>query len=277
MTVARHPLRAVACAVVAVLGTGSGGCAVVQQDAVPAPEAPSSPTAVVTTPVVTPYDVVAPDLKPATAPRPTTGAGISTYADPFGVYASICTLGFLARYPGGEVVAFTAGHCAELAGKAQPGRNPVARYLTPGGGSTPFGEYIKATRSTRGQDIAIIQVAGRDVAPVAAAIGRVRGVSRPEDLRTGRPEICVVGARTGRHCGVLADVSGTRVTWAGIPAVEGDSGGPVYARWPDGTFTAVGVVNTVHTRTDGTGTGGGTGTLIAADIDANEMTLLGVS
>ena len=64
---------------------------------------------------------------------------------------------------------------------------------------------------------------------------------------------------------------------AEIPAVEGDSGGPVYARWPDGTFTAVGVVNTVHTRPDGTGTGGGTGTLIAADINANEMTLLGVS
>ena len=274
MTVARRPLRAAACAVSTLV---LGGCAVIQRDDVAAPEAPPSPTVVITTPVVQPYDVVAPDLKPATAPKPTTGAGITTYADPFGVYASVCTLGFLARYPGGQVVAFTAGHCAELAGKARPGRNPVARYLTPGGGSTPFGEYIKATRSTRGQDIAIIQLAGNDVAPVARAIGPVRGVSSTEDLRAGRPEICVVGARTGKHCGVLDDVTGTRVTWAGIPAVEGDSGGPVYARWPDGTFTAVGVVNTVHTRADGTGTGGGTGTLIAADINANEMTLLGAS
>ncbi|CAM3848326.1 hypothetical protein ACXYTP_20335 [Tsukamurella ocularis] len=275
MTTARRPLRAGACAATVVL---LAGCAVIQRDEVAAPEAPASTSAVVvTTPVVRPYDVVAPDLRPATAPKPTTGAGITTYADPLGVYASVCTLGFLARYPGGEVVAFTAGHCAELAGTARPGRNPVARYLTPGGGSTPFGEYIKATRSTRGQDIAIIQLAGNDVAPVARAIGAVRGVSRTEDLRAGRPEICVVGARTGRHCGVLDDVTGTRVTWAGIPAVEGDSGGPVYARWPDGSFTAVGVINTVHTRTDGTGTGGGTGTLIAADIEANEMTLLGVS
>ena len=119
----------------------------------------------------------------------------------------------------------------------------------------------------------------RDTGAIAGSgtIDRISGVSSTEELRAGRPEICVVGARTGRHCGVLDDVSGTRVTWAGIPAVEGDSGGPVYARWPDGSFTAVGVINTVHTRTDGTGTGGGTGTLIAADIEANEMTLLGVS
>ncbi|MFD9826073.1 hypothetical protein ACFWXB_01215 [Tsukamurella tyrosinosolvens] len=275
MTAARRPLRAAACALAVAL---LGGCAVIQRDEVAAPEAPpSTSTVAVTTPVVQPYDVVAPDLEPATATKPTTGAGITTYADSFGVYASVCTLGFLARYPGGEVVAFTAGHCAELAGKARPGRSPVARYLTSGGGSTPFGEYIKATRSTRGQDIAIIQVVGADVAPIARSIGPVRGVSSTEELRVGRPEICVVGARTGRHCGVLDDVSGTRVTWAGIPAVEGDSGGPVYARWPDGSFTAVGVINTVHTRTDGTGTGGGTGTLIAADIEANEMTLLGVS
>ena len=57
--------------------------------------------------------------------------------------------------------------------------------------------------------------------------------------------------------------------------MEGDSGGPVYARWPDGTYTAVGVVNSVQTRPDGTGTGGGTGTLVADDIVANRMTLLG--
>ncbi|TWS22462.1 hypothetical protein FK268_19830 [Tsukamurella sputi] len=274
MTGPRRALRMAACASGAAL---LGGCGVVQQDAVEAPPAPSVPAVVVTTPSVAPYDVVAPGLSPATASKPTTGAGITTYADPFGVYSSVCTLGFLARYPGGEVVAFTAGHCAELAGQARPGRAPVARYLTPDGDSTPFGEYIKATRNNRGQDIAIIQVAGKDVAPVAPAIGSVTGVSSTEDLSAGRPEICIVGARTGRHCGVLDDVSGTRVTWAGIPAVEGDSGGPVYAKWPDGTFTAVGVVNTVHTRPDGTGTGVGTGTLIAADINANGMTLLGVS
>ncbi|SDR27984.1 hypothetical protein [Tsukamurella pulmonis] len=268
----RGVLRGAACAAAAGL---LSGCGALGQDAAPAPPAPSTPVVVVTTPSVAPYDVVAPELSPATASRPTTGAGITTFADPFGVYSSICTLGFLARYPGGEIVAFTAGHCAELAGQARPGRAPVARYLTADGGSTPFGEYIKATRSNRGQDIAIIQLAGTDVAPVAGAIGAVRGVSSTEDLQAGRPEICVVGARTGRHCGVLDDVSGTRVTWAGIPAVEGDSGGPVYARWPDGTFTAVGVINTVHTRPDGTGTGGGTGTLIAADINANAMTLLG--
>lgn len=277
MTAARQPLRAAACAPAAALliaGT-LGGCSVLQRTEPLPAEAPPAP-AVVTTPVVKPYDVLAPGVEPATAAMPTTGSGITTYADPYGVYASVCTLGFLARYPGGEVVAFTAGHCAELAGQAQPGRNPVARYLTPSGGSAPFGEYIKATRSSRGQDIAIIQLPGSDVAPVAPAIGPVRGLSSTEDLQAGRPEICIVGARTGRHCGVLADVTGTRVTWAGIPAVEGDSGGPVYARWPDGSFTAVGVVNTVHTRRDGTGTGGGTGTLIAADIRANEMTLLGV-
>lgn len=270
-----RPLRTAACALGAVL---LAGCSVIQGQNVAAPEAPpDTPSTVVTTPVIAPYDVVAPSLKPATAPNPTTGSGITTFADPFGVYTSICTLGFLARYPGGQIVAFTAGHCAELAGKTRPGRNPVARYLTPGGGNTPFGEYIKATRTNRGQDIAIIQLAATDVAPVARAIGPVRGVSSTEDLAAGRPEICVVGARTGRHCGVLEDVSGTRVTWAGIPAVEGDSGGPVYARWPDGTFTAVGVINTVHTRLDGTGTGGGTGTLIAADIRANGMTLLGTA
>ena len=98
------------------------------------------------------------------------------------------------------VVAFTAGHCAELAGKARPGRSPVARYLTSGGGSTPFGEYIKATRSTRGQDIAIIQVVGADVAPIAQSIGPVRGVSSTEELRELLPGLqhgLVDGQRRG--------------------------------------------------------------------------------
>ncbi|KXO98170.1 hypothetical protein [Tsukamurella pseudospumae] len=253
----------------------ASACAVLPEDPGPAPEAPSTPAVVITTPSVAPYNVVAPGVPAAVATRPTTGAGIATYADPFGVYSSICTLGFLARYPNGQIVAFTAGHCAEAARQVRPDRNPVARYLTSADSSVPFGEYIKATRSARGQDIAIIQVAGRDVAPVAPAIGPVTGFSTPDRLRAERPEICIVGARTGRHCGVLEDASGTRVTWAGIPAVEGDSGGPVYAKWPDGTFTAVGVVNSVHTRADGTGTGSGTGTLIAADIEANDMTLLG--
>lgn len=253
------------------------GCAVIQRDQTAPAPAPS--TAVVTTPSVSPYSVTAPGLAAAVAPVPTTGSGISTFADAFGVYASVCTLAFFARYPSGQLVAFTAGHCAELSREARPNSVPVARYLTASDRSVPFGEYIKATRSTtrRGQDIAIIQVQGNNIAAVASTIGPVTGYSTASDLRAGRPEICIVGARTGRHCGVLDDVIGARVTWAGIPAVEGDSGGPVYAHWPDGTFTAVGVVNSVHTRADGTGTGGGTGTLVADDIAANGMTLLGTA
>lgn len=249
------------------------GCSVVQQDLPAAPE-PSTSVVVVTTPGVAPYRVDAPGLPAAVSPVPTTGSGIATFADSRGVYASVCTLGFFARYPNGQVVAFTAGHCAELARQARPGSAPVARYLVSAERSVPFGEYIKATRDRR-QDIAIIQVQGEDVRAVARAIGPVTGFSTAAELQAGRPEICIVGARTGRSCGVLDEVAGTRVTWSGIPAVEGDSGGPVYARWPDGTFTAVGVVNSVHTRADGTGTGGGTGTLVADDIRANQMSLMG--
>ncbi|WP_248492370.1 S1 family peptidase [Tsukamurella sp. PLM1] len=271
----RHPASTAGVLTGVAAATLLAGCEVIQQDDRVVPEAPSPSTVVVTTPIVSPYPVVAPERPAAVAPLPTTGAGITTYADPFGVYASVCTLGFFGRYPGGQVVAFTAGHCAELARQARPTVTPVARYLTSGGRNVPFGEYIKATRTARGQDIAIIQVQGENVRPEAAAIGKVTGYSTAEELRAGRPEICIVGARTGRHCGVLDSVDRSRVTWAGIPAIEGDSGGPVYAKWPDGSFTAVGVVNSVHTRTDGTGTGGGTGTLIADDMTANRITLMG--
>ncbi|WP_019201292.1 hypothetical protein [Tsukamurella sp. 1534] len=268
-----------ACALLTALPVA--GCGLVLQDdpggaPPPPPEAVSVPVSTpVPTPVITPYPVVDTTRTPAVALRPTTGAGIVTRADAYGLVSSVCTLGFFARYPGGEVVAFTAGHCADLARQARPDAVPVARYMTDADSSVAFGAYIKATRSPIGQDIAIIQVQGRDVRPVAPAIGPVTGVSTADDLRAARPAICIVGARTGRSCGALASVSGSRVSWAGIAAVEGDSGGPVYARWPDGTYTAVGVVNGVQARPDGTGTGRGTGTLIAPDMTANGMTLLG--
>lgn len=273
-----HPLRRRAriAACTLALAVGAAGCAGVAPERATLEPPPPVSTAVVTTPSVAPYPVDAPGRAPAVASVPTTGAGIATFVDSFGMYSSVCTLGFFARYPNGQIVAFTAGHCAELARQARPDSAPVARYLTSAGSSVPFGEYIKATRNRR-QDIAIIQVQGSDVRAVADAIGPVTGYSTAADLRSGRPEICIVGARTGRSCGVLDDVVGTKVRWAGIPAVEGDSGGPVYARWPDGTFTAVGVVNSVHTRSDGTGTGAGTATLIADDIVVNRMTLMGTT
>ncbi|WP_461167855.1 chymotrypsin family serine protease [Tsukamurella serpentis] len=255
----------------------AGGCSALGRSGPGGEEPAQTQTRVqpVSTPSVAPYSIAAPERAPATAGRPTTGAGITTFADPLGVYSSVCTLAFFARYPQGQLVAFTAGHCAEAAKAVRPAQRPVARYLRPDGASVPFGEFIKSTRRTLGQDIAIIQVADDAVAPVARSVGAVTGYSTGDQLRAGQPEICVVGARTGRHCGVLVDVGDHRVTWAGIPAVEGDSGGPVYARWPDGSYTAVGVINTVTTREDGTGTGRGTGTLIAADVEVNAMTLLG--
>ncbi|ADG76851.1 putative protein OS=Tsukamurella paurometabola (strain ATCC 8368 / DSM / CCUG 35730 /CIP 100753 / JCM 10117 / KCTC 9821 / NBRC 16120 / NCIMB 702349/ NCTC 13040) OX=521096 GN=Tpau_0197 PE=4 SV=1 [Tsukamurella paurometabola] len=268
---------ALAFALVGVVSAAGCGLTPSSRPSSPEPSRFTRTEAAATTPSVAPYAVDAPGRTVAVAPRPTTGAGITTFADSFGFYASVCTLGFFARYPNGQVVAFTAGHCADLARQARPDDAPVARYLTSASRSTAFGEYIKATRTRRGQDIAIIQVLGADVRAVADAIGPVTGYSTAAELRDGRPEICIVGARTGRSCGVFDTIDGRRVTWAGTPAVEGDSGGPVYARWPDGTFTAVGVVNSVHTRADGTGTGGGSGTLVADDILANSMTLMGTT
>lgn len=239
--------------------------------------APSTGVAVETaqtTPSIAPYRVDS--GRPAsTASRPTAGSGFATFAGRYGVVAAVCTLGFFARYPDGHVVVFTAGHCANLAREAQPDSPPVARYLSGDGYSVPFGEYIKAVSRPTGQDLAMIQTVNARVQPVARAVGPVRGYSTAADLTTGNPQICIVGSRTGLHCGVLTYVSAVRVDWAGIPAVEGDSGGPVYAKWDDGSYTAVGVVNGVATRRDGMGTGRGTGSLIANDITVNHLTLLG--
>ncbi len=227
-------------------------------------------------PPLTPYDVGG-NGPEATASRPTIGTGFVTFDDPVGLVESECTLGFFARYPNRQIVVFTAGHCADAAKSDPLDTSIIARYLDPAGDSVPFGEYIKAVHSPTwyGQDIAMIQVAKPSVQPVAQAVGAVTGYSTADDLEDSRPTICVLGGKTGLHCGAFGGLVGIRVTWTGIPAVEGDSGGPVYARWPDGTYTAVGVVDGVQTTQRGMGTGVGYGTLIADDIKASDLTLLG--
>ncbi|GAA4383694.1 chymotrypsin family serine protease [Tsukamurella soli] len=275
--------RAPALLAVLLIVTGVSGCGLVPWPHRTDGAADGPSVTVVDPPVPTttarplaPYPVD-PDSPEATADRPTTGAGFVTFTDQLGLLSSACTLGFFARYPDGTVVAFTAGHCAEDAQAVDGNRLIVARYLDESGGSVPFGGYIKIAHRAAmfGQDIAMIEVAGTRVQPVARAVGPVTGYTTADRLVSERPGICIVGGRTGLHCGTFGGLVGTRVTWGGIPAVEGDSGGPVYARWPDGTYTAVGVVNGVETDRNGLGTGVGFATLIADDIEANNLTLLG--
>ncbi|WP_234714754.1 S1 family peptidase [Mycobacteroides immunogenum] len=73
----------------------------------------------------------------------------------------------------------------------------------------------------------------------------VSDVATAADLTVGRngqmPTICYYGASsTTTHCGTNTSVEGDKIAVLAPGAQPGDSGGPVWAVWPDGSRSAVG-------------------------------------
>ncbi|WP_145958904.1 hypothetical protein [Mycobacterium intracellulare] len=152
---------------------------------------------------------------------------------------SVCSLGWLALSPQGDVQALTAGHC-----RTGPQVDALDQRT---GAKVEAGQWAQSEYTPRtvmdGDDIAVITLTshlGHDVktvdgiAPVA--------VATTQGLRDTPPaRICKRGGQTGVTCGPLVSVSDDRVAFR-AEVDHGDSGGPVWAVSPSGVVTAAAIV-----------------------------------
>lgn len=146
-----------------------------------------------------------------------------------------CTAGFTVRTDSGAPGMLTAGHCD---------RDPVNDTVlqrTPTGDQV-IGRYVRWEVVPGVRDIGLVDLTDSSVPLVshvdAMAVSRVMSA---EDLRREQPELCKSGARTGLSCGPITSVTDTQVSFRAWDDL-GDSGAPVYARQPDGTVAAVGIL-----------------------------------
>jgi hypothetical protein len=156
----------------------------------------------------------------------------------------VCTLGFLVMTSDPTPAFLTAGHCVPAPGK------PV--YWNPDGTSSKvtlgYSRVVQYDGDTVGStDIGLVDVSGGDgdLSKTAVLPGNVQmsGVSSMDELRRYNPTLCKQGYRSGRTCGrILRFIPPDKLTME-TRSDHGDSGSPVYAVWPNGTYTAVGVLN----------------------------------
>lgn len=146
-----------------------------------------------------------------------------------------CTSGFLVRTPGGGPGMLTAGHC-----RRDPANDTVLQR-TPMGDRV-VGRYVRSEVLPGVRDLGLVDLAQSTV-PVVSDVDamRVTRVMSAEDVRREQPQLCKSGARTGLSCGPVTAVTDTQVSFRAWDDL-GDSGAPVYARQPDGTVAAVGIL-----------------------------------
>jgi hypothetical protein len=155
----------------------------------------------------------------------------------------VCTIGFLTMTSDPTPAFLTAGHCAPKAGMPVFG-NPDgigARRII---GYSRVVEF--AGTAVRSTDIALVDVsAGENFARLSALPNgvAVSGVSNAVDLERYNPVLCKQGYVTGQTCGRIVKFVGSDKLTFEAGSAHGDSGAPVYAVWPDGTYTAVGLLN----------------------------------
>lgn len=146
-----------------------------------------------------------------------------------------CTAGFTVRTPSGAPGMLTAGHC-----RRDPVNDTVLQR-TPTGDQF-IGRYVRWEVIPGVHDMGLVDLAGSSV-PLVSDVDamRVTRVMNAEDLRREQPQLCKSGARTGLSCGPITAITETQVSFRAWDDL-GDSGAPVYARHPDGTVAAVGIL-----------------------------------
>jgi len=146
-----------------------------------------------------------------------------------------CTSGFSVRTPAGAPGMLTAGHC-----RRDP-INDTVLQRTPMGDRV-IGRYVRSEVLPGVHDMGLVDLAGSSV-PLVSDVDamRVTRVMTAEDLRREQPQLCKSGARTGLSCGPITSVTESQVSFRAWDDL-GDSGAPVYARHPDGTVAAVGIL-----------------------------------
>lgn len=151
-----------------------------------------------------------------------------------------CTAGFLVNLPDGRTGMLSAGHCQYRGDAAlDASGNRIGTYLY----------SIDQGKKPGDTDAALIVLEpGLHVDTWILERTGVTDVATVADLMTGRngqmPTICYYGSTTGGgpQCGTNTTVEGDKIAIWAPGAKPGDSGGPVWAVWPDGSRSAVGTL-----------------------------------
>ncbi|WP_236745926.1 S1 family peptidase [Mycobacteroides abscessus] len=150
----------------------------------------------------------------------------------------LCTAGFLVSLPDGRTGVLSAGHCQYPGDAALDASGKhIGTYLY----------SIDQGKKANDTDTALIVLdPGLHVDSWILETTSVTDVATVADLTIGRngqmPMICFYGATTGGgpQCGTNSTVEGDKLALWAPAARPGDSGGPVWAVWPDGSRSAVG-------------------------------------
>lgn len=145
--------------------------------------------------------------------------------------SSSCTAGFLAQDDAGGYYLLTSGHC-----DSHDGSQWTDIF------ETPLGIITASEDNGEDRDAAIIRLEPDAGRPNPKIAGRypVAGVLPPDQIHVGMT-ICKVGAQTGETCGPVTAVNGNLVETR-VYSTIGDSGSPGFVVNPDGTVSAVGIL-----------------------------------
>ncbi|WP_448850849.1 hypothetical protein [Corynebacterium sp. 335C] len=174
-----------------------------------------------------------------TSPTPVVRPGAPYVNDDAG---STCTLGFLGEDAEGRLGFLTAGHCGSVGDEVSVdtllGPRVIGRFTVARDDGMTIQDLDLGFIALDDPSLADASILGVDRAP--------GDVAELPELTAESPELCFSGQMSGVACGAWGGVPGA--PWyvsdvaLRVPAIEGDSGSPVWAEAPDGTLVAVGIL-----------------------------------
>lgn len=144
---------------------------------------------------------------------------------------SSCTAGFAAQGGDGKYYLLTSGHCDHGDGSQWTDASDA-----------PIGRIVASENNGDDRDAAMMLLEPSVGVPNGDIDGRyrIRDVLSVFEIKVGMP-FCKVGARTAETCGTVTGV-GNNVVTTNLFSLEGDSGSPGFVMNPDGTVSAVGIL-----------------------------------
>ncbi|MEO6794933.1 MAG: S1 family peptidase [Mycobacterium sp.] len=144
---------------------------------------------------------------------------------------SSCTAGFVTQGADGGYYLLTSGHC-----DSHDGSQWTDVF------DTPLGQVTASENNGDDHDAAIIRLDPAAGAPNSSIAGRypVRDVLSLEQIHVGMT-VCKIGAQTNETCGPVTAVTGN-VIQTRLYSTIGDSGSPGFVVNPDGTASAMGIL-----------------------------------
>jgi len=144
---------------------------------------------------------------------------------------SSCTAGFVTQGDDGGYYVLTSGHC-----DSHDGSQWTDIF------ETPLGRITASENNGEDRDAAIIRLDPDVGAPNGRIAGRypVADVLTADQIHVGMT-ICKVGAQTGETCGPVTAVNGN-VVETRVYSTIGDSGSPGFVVNPNGSVSAVGIL-----------------------------------